>query len=82
MTQFLIAPSILRVKQLAACLSISRSSIYERINPRSPRYDPQFPQPLKIGRVTGFLASEVAEFILTRAKINGVSEAVVNKENS
>ncbi|MFL1559388.1 helix-turn-helix transcriptional regulator, partial [Pseudomonas sp. O11] len=34
---------VLRVKQLCACLGLSRSTIYDRINPESKRYDDTFP---------------------------------------
>lgn len=54
---------ILRMKQLVARLSISKSSIYDRLNPRSPRHDSAFPQPIKIGSATAFLAHEVDEYI-------------------
>ncbi|MCD6619983.1 AlpA family phage regulatory protein [Aeromonas veronii] len=28
---------------------MSRSWIYERINPKSPRFDPSFPRPVRVG---------------------------------
>jgi prophage regulatory protein len=47
--------SMLRIKQVVAQLSISKSNIYERLNPRSPRYDASFPKPVKLGNSTVFL---------------------------
>lgn len=41
--------TILRIRQLSERLSMSRSWIYEKINPDSPRYDPSFPKPIKLG---------------------------------
>ncbi len=61
---------ILRVKQLAAYLSISRSSVYDRISPKSPRFDPTFPKPFKIGKATCFLQSEVIAFIESKTGAN------------
>jgi prophage regulatory protein len=57
---------IVRIKQLVALLSISKSSVYERINPRSPRFDPSFPSPVKIGHATCFLAHEIDAYIMLK----------------
>jgi prophage regulatory protein len=43
------AMSVLRVKHLCACLGLSRSTIYDRINPESKRYDETFPKQFKLG---------------------------------
>ena len=40
--------SIIRIKALIALIQLSRSTIYEKINPLSPRHDPSFPKPVKI----------------------------------
>lgn len=40
---------ILRMEQLVDKLSISRSSIYAKMNPRTPQYDPTFPLPITLG---------------------------------
>ena len=43
---------------------ISRSAIYDRLNRNSPRYDPTFPRPVKIGKITiRFVESEVDKWI-------------------
>lgn len=58
---------ILRVKQLAARLSISKSSIYERINPHSPRYDSTFPKKITLSPgVVGFLQQDADAWIQSR----------------
>ena len=54
---------ILRRKQLEARMGIARSTIYDRLNPRSPRFDPSFPQPVKIGGCTCWIASEVQAYL-------------------
>ena len=50
---------IYRRKDVEAKLCISRSSIYDRLDPKSKRYDPTFPRPLKMGHMVGWLESEV-----------------------
>jgi len=57
--------TVLRMQQLRQKLGISRSSIYEKINPRSPRFDAGFPQPIKLGMsAVGWVESEVDQWIL------------------
>lgn len=41
---------ILRRKQVEERTGLSRSTIYARINPKSPYYDPAFPKPVELGR--------------------------------
>jgi len=57
---------ILRHKQLRERSGLGRSSIYERLNPKSVRYDPSFPKPITLGygsRARGFLESEFDDWI-------------------
>lgn len=63
---------ILRRRQLEAKIGLGRTAIYERLNPKSPSYDPDFPKPIKLGigknppvgwdesQVDAWLASRVA----------------------
>lgn len=44
------AVRILRRKQLEERTGLSRSTIYARLNPKSPYYDPTFPKPIELGR--------------------------------
>jgi prophage regulatory protein len=37
---------MLRLHELIKLIGLSRSSIYDRLNPRSKRYDPDFPNQL------------------------------------
>jgi len=39
---------MLRLHELIKLIGLSRSSIYDRLNRRSKRYDPNFPRPLKL----------------------------------
>lgn len=55
---------ILRLKQVSALIGLSRSTIYDRMNPLSPRYDEKFPRPIKIGKSSvGWLESSLNEWI-------------------
>ncbi|MCY1169067.1 MAG: AlpA family phage regulatory protein [Pseudomonadota bacterium] len=61
---------VLRIRQVCAKLSISRSSLYEKISPQSGRYDASFPRPFKIGgaaTAVGFLEESIDAWILRQA---------------
>ncbi|EFC5438447.1 TPA: AlpA family phage regulatory protein [Escherichia coli] len=48
-------------------MGIARSTIYDWINPKSPRYDGTFPKQLRLGNQSvGWLESEVDQWILQR----------------
>jgi|GEM_PF-1319789 len=58
---------LLTGKQFDAQTSSSRSARYEKLDPRSPRYDPTFPKPIKLtGTSIRFLQSEVSAWIVSR----------------
>lgn len=40
---------IIRLKQVMAMTGLSRSTIYDRMNPKSSRYDASFPRSIKLG---------------------------------
>lgn len=66
MNDTILSITILRMKHLIKKLGISRSSIYEKINPKSPRYDPTFPRPIKLGPASvGWVESEIDQWINT-----------------
>jgi prophage regulatory protein len=45
-------------------LRLSRSTIYDKINPKSPRYDATFPKPIRLGGcAVGWLTHEVDAWI-------------------
>ena len=54
---------MLRLRELIKLIGLSRSSIYDRLNPRSKRHDPDFPKPIKLNRASRWLLSEVEEWI-------------------
>lgn len=61
--------TILRRRNLEARLKLSRSTIYDKINPDSPRYDSSFPRPVRLGNgsAVGWVESEVEDWL--RSKI-------------
>ena len=58
---------IIRIKQVQERVGLSRSTIYDRINERSPRYGPEFPKPAKLGAyAVGWLEESINEWINKR----------------
>ena len=50
----------LRIKELIAMIGIGKSSIYDRLDTHSPRHDPDFPKPIKLGvSTTVWVSNEV-----------------------
>lgn len=61
-----IQPSIfmLRRQGVEARVGLSRSTIYDKINPKSKRYDPTFPKPINLGGfAVGWLAHEIDDWL-------------------
>lgn len=64
--------TVIRLKQLRERLGVGRSTIYDRMNPKSPRYDSTFPLPIKLsggtckGGAIGWLAADVCSWINSR----------------
>ncbi|MDP2323804.1 MAG: AlpA family phage regulatory protein [Gammaproteobacteria bacterium] len=67
-----ISLTILRRRDLETRLRLSRSTIYDKINPRSPRYDASFPKPIRLGRgaAVGWLAHEVDAWLNLQIQIS------------
>lgn len=58
---------ILRMRQLRECLGLSASTIYDRLNTMSPRYDCNFPKPIKLGAsAVGWIEEDVCRWIDSR----------------
>ncbi|EPN9821804.1 TPA: AlpA family phage regulatory protein [Klebsiella pneumoniae] len=61
------SPRILRLKDVMKKMGISRSTIYDWLNPRSPRYDETFPKQRRLGRQSvGWLESDLNEWLMQR----------------
>lgn len=52
---------ILRRREVEARVGLSRSTIYDKLNPQSPRYDAMFPMPIHLGggSAVGWVESEI-----------------------
>ncbi len=62
---------IVRMKELSSLLGLSRSTIYDRINPKSRRFDPSFPRPIRLGLASvGWSLNEVMAWIAARPQAN------------
>ena len=60
---------VIRMKRLSELLSVSRSTLYDWLNPGSPRHDPAFPRPIRLsvrGGAVGWLLEDVLRWISTR----------------
>jgi len=58
---------ILRLRHVQNRIGLSRSTIYDRLNRASPRYDSKFPLPIRLGgTAVGWLESDIDEWILGR----------------
>ncbi|MEA9978578.1 MULTISPECIES: AlpA family transcriptional regulator [unclassified Pseudomonas] len=60
---------VLRLCHVIQRVGLSRSTIYDRINPKSSRYDESFPKPIKIGiKSVGWIESSISEWIESKIK--------------
>ncbi|WP_366090039.1 AlpA family phage regulatory protein [uncultured Dechloromonas sp.] len=63
---------LIRLAELLLLLACSRSTVYLRLDPKSPYYDPSFPRPIKLsGHANGrgavaWVESEVEAWIAER----------------
>lgn len=58
---------ILRPRAAAAKCGFGKSTLYDKIDPRSPRHDPSFPRPISLGaRSVGFVESELDAWLAAR----------------
>lgn len=61
---------VIRINRLQVMLGLSRSTIYERIKPRSKWFDPDFPKPFKIGSyAVGWDLREVIAFVELKKQV-------------
>ena len=66
---------VLRIKEVIHLVGLSRSAIYDRINPKSPRYDESFPKPLKLGMnsrniAVGWLERDLIQWMMKCVESN------------
>ncbi len=62
---------VLRMKQLVAVVGLGKSTVYDYLNPKSPRYDPTFPKPVKLGAsAVGWIDHEVTVWLESRIAVS------------
>ena len=58
---------MLRLPIVIKRVGIARSTLYDWINPTSPRYDPTFPKQKRLGRQSvGWVESEINSWLQSR----------------
>ena len=66
-------PQVARMIRLRAVVTktgVARSTIYDWLNPKSPRYDDSFPKQRRLGQQSvGWLESEIDEWLLQRKEV-------------
>ncbi|EFR6446641.1 AlpA family phage regulatory protein [Escherichia coli] len=66
-------PQVARMIRLRAVVTktgVARSTIYDWLNPTSPRYDDSFPKQRRLGQQSvGWLESEIDEWLLKREEV-------------
>lgn len=64
-----VALRILRRRHVEKLTGYARSTLYDHLDPKSPRFDPRFPQPIKLspnGSAVGWLEHEIEAWIESR----------------
>lgn len=61
--------TILRAKEAAAMLGVSKSTLWAWCSPKSEHYRPDAPRPVKLSpRITGWLEREISDYIVKLAE--------------
>lgn len=64
---------VIRLKELTQLIGLGRSTIYDRMNPNSMRFDPSFPRPIKLGMASiGWNFNEVMAWIASRPQAHPI----------
>lgn len=70
---------VVRLKQLIVMIGLSRSTIYDRMNLKSPRYDDSFPRPICLGgKAKGWFLKDVNYWLGMQAELSKETDG--NKE--
>ncbi|WP_245193997.1 helix-turn-helix transcriptional regulator [Aeromonas jandaei] len=68
-----VCDRIIRLKELLQLIALSRATVYDRLNPKSKRFDPSFPRPIKLGAASvGWSLNEVMAWIAARPQANPI----------
>lgn len=64
------APVMLRIKQVKERTGLSRSTIYNKMDPSSPFHDPDFPRRVQLGRASvAWEENEIDEWLHKRMNL-------------
>ena len=64
------SPRLIRIKEVIDRVGIGRSTIYDWMNPRSPRFDVTFPKPVKLGgNSIAWLEHDIDSWILGKVSV-------------
>jgi len=62
-------PKVLRMKDVVNMCGLSRSTIYDKMDAKSRRYDPSFPRPLKLGiSAIGWMEQDIFGWLDSKKK--------------
>lgn len=68
-----VCDRIIRLKELLQLIALSRATVYDRLNPKSKRFAPSFPRPIKLGAASvGWSLNEVMAWIAARPQANPI----------
>ena len=55
---------ILRLKQVSELCGIGRTTLYDKMNPKSKRYDESFPRPIKLSlNAIGWFEQDIIDWL-------------------
>ncbi len=68
-----VVDRVIRLEELLRLVALGRATVYDRINPKSKRFDPSFPRPIKLGAASvGWSLNEVMAWIAARPQANPI----------
>lgn len=57
---------VISMKELTVILGLAKSTIYDKLNPKSTRYDPDFPKQIRLGQSrVGWLELDIQNWIMS-----------------
>ncbi len=63
--------TILRRRQVESRVGLKRSTIYDKLDPKSRRHDPTFPKPIRLGgNSVGWVAAEVDAWLAQQIQVS------------
>jgi prophage regulatory protein len=72
---------VMRLRQVQDRIGLGRSTIYDRMDPKSTRYDDTFPKPVKLGcSAIGWIESDICRWIEARMVTRLKSPQAMNTE--